>query len=424
MIAINTINAIPSYEQDYNPSIIPISSKIENNNYNTLLEPNTNYFNENYIYTPVIALIQNEPNFNSDIDLNGQIYQFNYNYAHSSNHIENLEKEELIKNQYNGLDIREASSINTIEYPVLIYNNVYNNLEYNNINQYNNDNPMIEPEFNLKLEEFVIINQIGKGSEGEIYTVRWNKNNKNYAMKKCEIQSFENLNARKEEIITLLNYIISNSSDGVLITFGCQYVPNNAGFFDFYEIMELAERDWEQEIGIRQKRQLFYNENELMEILKRLVRTFSSLQSNHITHRDVKPQNLMFVNGILKICDFGDAKILKKKGIIVQRIRGSELFMSPIVFRGYHSGMAQIKHNTFKSDVFSLGMCIFFAACLSYDGPSAIREIYDMNVIYNILHQYLGRRYSKNFIDILWIMLQVDENLRPDFKQLQKMFNL
>lgn len=139
------------------------------------------------------------------------------------------------------------------------------------------------------------------------------------------------------------------------------------------------------------------------------MRTFSSLQTNHITHRDIKPQNIMFVNGVLKICDFGNAKILKKKGIVVQRIRGSELFMSPTVFKAYHAGYKQIQHNTFKSDVFSLGMCLFFAAGLSYDGPSTIREIYDMNVIRQVLYQYLGRRYSQNFINILWTMLQVDE---------------
>jgi serine/threonine protein kinase len=135
-------------------------------------------------------------------------------------------------------------------------------------------------------------------------------------------------------------------------------------------------------------------------------------------------QNIMFVNGVLKICDFGDAKILKKRGIVVQRIRGSELFMSPLVFRAYHAGMQQIQHNTYKSDVFSLGMCMLFAACLSYDGPSTIREIYDMNMIRNVLYQYLGRRYSPNFINILWTMLQVDEKKRPDFNQLQIMFNL
>ena len=160
-----------------------------------------------------------------------------------------------------------------------------------------------------------------------------------------------------------------------------------------------------------------------MEILGKLVRNFSSLQTNHITHRDVKPQNIMLLNGIFKISDFGNAKILKREGIIIQRVRGSELFMSPIVFKGYHSGVLQIQHNSYKSDVFSLGMCLFFAACLSYDGPSCIREVYDMNTIRRVLNQYLGRRYSQDFINILFTMLQVEERKRPDFNQLEIMFS-
>ena len=73
---------------------------------------------------------------------------------------------------------------------------------------------------------------------------------------------------------------------------------------------------------------------------------------------------------------------------------------------------------------FLLECAFFFAACLSYDGPSYIREVYDMNVIRNYLNLYLGRRYSQNFINILYTMLQVDEARRPDFNQLQMMFAL
>ena len=431
MISTSTIRVIPRYKQNFTPNLIPISSNIVYYNTNTLLIPKASYNNKTLISTPTITIAHKRPYTNSHVYSYTQNFQPYYNAgqkvrsSQSVVNIQNLGTIKINNNQYRPIPRRGLSSINQIEYLNRFGNLTYNNLAYNNLTQYNNYSMIsIEPDFNLRLNEYEILNQIGKGSEGVIYTVRWKRNNKNYAMKKSEIQSLNDLNARRQEIITLRNYINSTGSDGILKTFGCLCLPNNVGFFDFYEVMELAERDWENEISRRQQGQLFYNEYELMEILRRLVRNFSSLQTNHITHRDIKPQNIMFVNGVLKICDFGDAKILKKKGIVVQRIRGSELFMSPIVFRAYHAGMQQIQHNTFKSDVFSLGMCIFFAACLSYDGPSSIREIYDMNMIRNVLYHFLGRRYSQNFINILWTMLQVDENQRPDFNQLQMMFQL
>ena len=46
-----------------------------------------------------------------------------------------------------------------------------------------------------------------------------------------------------------------------------------------------------------------------------------------------------------------------------------------------------------------------------------------MNTIRRVLNQYLGRRYSQNFINILFTMLQVEERKRPDFNQLEIMFS-
>ena len=111
--------------------------------------------------------------------------------------------------------------------------------------------------------------------------------------------------------------------------------------------MELAERDWEQELSNRKKNNLYYSEYELVNILGNLIKTFSLLQSKHITHRDVKPQNIMIFKGKLKICDFGNVRILKRDGVIIQKIRGGELFMSPILFKAYRARMISVNNTTF-----------------------------------------------------------------------------
>ena len=112
--------------------------------------------------------------------------------------------------------------------------------------------------------------------------------------------------------------------------------------------------------------------------------------------------------------------MLKRNGIVVQRIRGSELYMSPILFQGLHSHLTQVKHNTYKSDVFSLGMCFFYAASLTYSGVDSIRELVDMNKIKEILFKYLSKRYSEKFILLILMMLEFNEEKRPDFIELDK----
>jgi serine/threonine protein kinase len=282
----------------------------------------------------------------------------------------------------------------------------------------------IEPESNFKLAEFIKIKELGKGTEGTIYSVKWKRNNKIYALKKSSIGLVENVKKRQEEIKMLKDFRKRTGSDGVIRIYGdlCLKSKKSRYYYDFYEIMELAEIDWDQEIENRSQFNLYYSEYELMEIMGQIVKTFALLQKNHITHRDIKPQNIMIVNGKFKICDFGNARILKREGLVFQRIRGSELYMSPIMFKGYHANKPQVKHNTFKSDVFSLGMCFLLAAALSYEPLNTIREIYDMNVIKKVMEHYLGQRYSQTVKNILIFMLQIEENMRPDFIQLERFF--
>lgn len=276
-----------------------------------------------------------------------------------------------------------------------------------------------EPKFNFKLSEFTILKKIGEGAEGSIFTVKWKKNNKIYVLKKCEV-IFDQIAKKKKEVNKLLKeFVETTGSDGVIKIYGNLLANNEFGTQYFYELMELGGKTWEKEIAFREKKKLYYQEYELMDIFTHLIKTFSALQTNHFTHRDINPENIIMVNGKLKICDFGNSKVLKKDGFIIQKVRGSELFMSPILFKGLHSNVQSIKHNAYKSDVFSLGMCFFLAASLTYDGLNTIREIYNMNIIKKVLNKYLGKRYSINLIDLLLSMLEIDENKRPDFTQLE-----
>ena len=180
-----------------------------------------------------------------------------------------------------------------------------------------------------------------------------------------------------------------------------------------YVLMEVGMTDWEKEIKKHIEKNIFYTEKEL-------ISTLVLMQNNHITHRDIKPQNILVINGKYKLCDFGEIRVLKRNGLIVQRIRGSELYMSPILFKGLHSKLVQVKHNTYKSDVFSLGMCFFYASSLTYNGVDSIREVLDMNKIKEILFKFLGNKYSEKFILLILLMLEVNEEKRPDFIELEK----
>ena len=167
-----------------------------------------------------------------------------------------------------------------------------------------------EPSSNFKLSDFIVLNELGKGADGTIYTVKWKKNNKKYALKKCEIIYDEIAKNKKEEINKLKEFVESTGSNGVIKIYGNLCSTNEFGTNYFYELMELAEKDWEKDILSREKKKLYYQEYELMDIFTHLIKTFSALQTINFTHRDINPQNIMMVNGSFKICDFGNSKLL------------------------------------------------------------------------------------------------------------------
>jgi hypothetical protein len=335
--------------------------------------------------------------------------------------------------------IQNPNIINTVKAPTYI-NNIMNNNNFNNQLQYQNNvtninlltsnnkgnypilnqnnispvNNLIEPGERFNLSEFQIVNEIGKGTFGEIYKVIWKLNNKFYALKREVLKDMEVVKVRQFRNKTIQNFIRSTNSKGVVNIYSFFCIPKRNVYHN-YELMELCERDFEQEIKVRAEYGNYYTEVELYNVMLQLIKTLSLLQKNHITHRDIKPQNILISHGIYKLCDFGDVRLMQREGIVVQRVRGSELYMSPILFNGLRAKVMHVRHNTYKSDVFSLGMCFLLAACLSYNGCVDIRELNDMKQKEIILNKHLSSRYSQKCISILLLMLQTEEINRPDF---------
>ena len=280
-------------------------------------------------------------------------------------------------------------------------------------------NPNLIPGPYLNISEYEIEQEIGKGSFGEIFRVKWKLNQKYYALKIETLSDMEGINTRLSRGESMRKFVQSTGCEGVVNIYGSYFMKKGQDFI-YYELMDLCDTDFEKEIKMRSEYGSYFTEGEIDNIIKQLISTLSFLQKHHITHRDIKPQNILIANGKYKLCDFGDIRVIQKQGVVVQRIRGSELYMSPILFNGLRRGLMQVQHNTYKSDVFSLGMCLFYAACLSFDGPVEIREVINMNIKAQILNKYLSARYSQKLIKILYLMLQTEESIRPDFIILEK----
>lgn len=92
-------------------------------------------------------------------------------------------------------------------------------------------------------------------------------------------------------------------------------------------------------------------ESEIRKICQQLTSALYYLHENNIIHRDIKPQNILISSsGVIKLCDFGFARLIDNKTMI-ESVKGTPLYMAPELIRDH-------PYNK-KADLWSLGVILF-----------------------------------------------------------------
>ena len=439
----NTSKINPKKEEE-KTSIISVSKRKNNLVLQTPIQTQSKKLSKfemnNYIYNsakrnsnnPVVSSKKNIINTTNPLTSRSSIRGVNnYKFFFKQNTDKNdLSKKERVKVEYSPkkvvklnkpIDIIEPEDIDTnkdfpIDDPYLrshqdLYEDVQKNLKEI---MYKNKLPFFNPDF-YKIEK-----KIGEGTHGSIYQVMNIKNGEKYAIKKIFSNDIILLKYIKKEFELVYEAVHPN----VLGIYGIFLKCFGINTFYISVLMELGETDWEMEISKRSEENKYYTENELMLILKQLVSGLVYLQKEkQIAHRDVKPENvIIFKNNIYKLGDFGEAKGTKNADKL-STLRGTDTYMSPILYNGLKMGLEDVIHDLYKSDVFSLGYSMLYAISLNHDIINEIRELENMDDITKILQKRMKPRYSDSFINLILRMINPDEKKRVDFIALDKLIN-
>jgi eukaryotic-like serine/threonine-protein kinase len=118
---------------------------------------------------------------------------------------------------------------------------------------------------------------------------------------------------------------------------------------DPFFVMPLAERTLEREIR-RPRAPFAAREAWAREVFEAVCAGVAHAHAHDIIHRDLKPENVLFVNGVVKVADFGLGKDLSSDSLALTKSDaelGTPLYRAPEQVRGRSAGK--------PADVFALG---------------------------------------------------------------------
>ena len=112
------------------------------------------------------------------------------------------------------------------------------------------------------------------------------------------------------------------------------YSKNEEGKTAQNLIFEFCSTNLEEVIQDHKKNDKYIKPEEVREFMKQILEGMKYVHQQKICHRDLKPENILLTkDGIIKICDFGSAKVLDEEGLntpyIVSRYyRAPELILA------------------------------------------------------------------------------------------------
>lgn len=199
----------------------------------------------------------------------------------------------------------------------------------------------------IKLEDLIYLETIGKGQFGDVFLVSNKKTKKIYALKTTsktliKQKNLQNHIKNEKKVLTSINFPLITKLHKT-------FQDSHAIYFLLKFILGIDMFDYIRELDLLTNKESKYYIGSILSALHHL-------HSKDIIYRDLKPENIMInTKGILNLIDFGASKMMSKTRNRTFSIIGTPHYMAPEFLKG--------KGYTYLVDLWALGVCMFEFQC-------------------------------------------------------------
>lgn len=241
---------------------------------------------------------------------------------------------------------------------------------------------------------------LGKGAYSKVY-VGYNKDLKVAIKHISKKDMTPKLIQRLDQEINIMKLLKSNPHPNIV-----QCLDVIEKHYDVYIVMEYCDSG---DLSVLLKKPI--KEKYVQFYMCQLNHGLQFLDKMKIFHRDIKPKNILLTRNrkILKIADFGFAKVVEEENLIFNTLCGSPLYMAPEIMKKNASST--------KTDLWSIGMII-------YEMLFGIHPFKNTNNIFDLMYAIetqeimipppntINNKLSPSCLNLLNCLLRKNENIR------------